>query len=205
MSETTAHPLRVGLTGGIASGKTAVADLFAGLGATVIDTDVIARQEVAPGQPGLADITESFGADILRDDGTLDRAELRQRVFANPDKKARLEAILHPLIRAATLAEADRTATTSDYQIFVVPLLLESGFIELVDRVLVVDCSAEVQIKRLMARDAATEADAEAIIASQAGRDERLACADDIIKNSGTLAELEPTVRALHDRYLELT
>jgi dephospho-CoA kinase len=205
MSDPDKRPLRIGLTGGIASGKTAVADLFAALGASVIDTDVIARAVVEPGQPGLEAVTSAFGTEILRTDGTLNRAALRAIVFAAPDKKLQLEAILHPLIRAATLAEAGRSSPAAGYQIFVVPLLLESGFIELVDRVLVVDCRTEIQQARLMARDGASAESAMTMIESQVSRDARLAQADDVIENSGTLADLEPAVRALHEQYLQLS
>jgi dephospho-CoA kinase len=202
MPESPTYPLRIGLTGGIASGKSAVADMFAKLGATVIDTDVIAREVVEPGQPGLSRVIEAFGTDILQEDGTLNRKALRERVFAAPANKTRLEAILHPLIRAATLAAADQTKATANYQIFVVPLLLESGFVELVDRVLVVDCAIDVQIARVIARDDTSAESAATIIAAQASRTERLARADDVIDNSGTLAELEPAVRELHQQYL---
>ncbi len=196
--------LRIGLTGGIASGKSAVAELFASLGATIIDTDIIAREVVAPGQPGLAEIVAVFGPDILQADETLDRAALRQLVFAEPALKQRLESILHPLIHAATLAEADATLSTSVYQMFVIPLLTETDFIDLIDRVLVVDCPTEVQRARLMARDNESEKSADAIINTQTNRKDRLAIADDIINNDSDLAELEPAVQALHQQYLEL-
>jgi len=204
MSDMHSNILHVGLTGGIASGKSAVADLFTSLGATVIDTDIIAREVVSPGQPGLAACVAAFGADILQADGALNRAILRKRVFADSARKEQLESILHPLIRAATLAEAKRTAPGSSYQIFVVPLLVETDFIDLVDRVLVIDCPIEVQRARLIARDKASMTTADALIASQASRDDRLAAADDIICNDSDLAALEPAVEALHQQYLEL-
>lgn len=197
-------PLRIGLTGGIASGKTAVADLFAGLGATVVDTDVIAREVVAPGEPGLAAIKKEFGDSILNPDGTLDRSALREIVFTDPQRKTTLEALLHPLIRAATIAQLEQTAANADYQIVVVPLLLETGFIELVDRVLVVDCPEQIQLSRLKTRDGSDADTAQAIISAQTGRQQRLSRADDVIDNSGALAELEPAVRALHKKYLDI-
>jgi dephospho-CoA kinase len=196
--------LRIGLTGGIASGKSAVAALFTSLGATVIDTDIIAREVVAPGQPGLAEIVAAFGENILQADGALDRSALRQLVFSDPARKQQLESILHPLIRASTLAEAQRTASECSYQIFVVPLLVETDFSSLVDRVLVVDCPTELQHARLLARDKESAAGADALIAAQVSRDDRLAIADDIISNDSDLAALEPVVRALHQQYLEL-
>ncbi len=204
MSDPKATILRIGLTGGIASGKSAVAEIFASLGATIIDTDIIAREVVAPGQPGLAAIVAVFGPDILQADETLDRAALRQLVFAEPALKQRLESILHPLIHAATLTMADATMNTSVYQVFVIPLLAESNFIDLVNRVLVVDCPTELQRSRLMARDNESENSADAIMNTQASRKARLAIADDIINNDSDLAELESTVHALHQQYLEL-
>lgn len=205
MAESSGHPLRIGLTGGVASGKSAVADLFADLGATVIDTDVIAREVVEPGQPGLAAVRAAFGAEVLQSDGSLDRKRLRELVFAEPCRKAELEAILHPLIREAALAAAASTADSASYQILVVPLLLESGFDELVDRILVVDCPTELQQERLMSRDATSAQTAANMIAAQAGREERLARADDVIDNSGPIEDLKPAVRELHRRYLQLS
>jgi dephospho-CoA kinase len=204
MAESSRHPLRIGLTGGVATGKSAVAKLFAGLGATVIDTDVIAREVVEPGQPGLAAVRDAFGAEVLQSDGSLDRKKLRELVFADPTRKAELENILHPLIREATLAAAANTADSASYQILVVPLLLESGFDALVDRILVVDCPTELQQERLMDRDATSAKTAANMIAAQADRAERLAHADDIIDNSGSIEDLEPVVRELHRQYLEL-
>lgn len=205
MTKSDGHTLRIGLTGGIASGKSAVAELFAEFGATVIDTDLVARSVVEPGQPGLAAVRQAFGDEILHSDGSLDRQALRELVFADSRRKAQLEEILHPLIRAVTLAEAERTADSAAYQVFVVPLLLESGFDELVDRILVVDCSEELQRERLMSRDQTSAQTAARMIAAQADRAERLARADDVIDNSGPLTDLEPAVRKLHNRYLELS
>ena len=195
-------PPRIGLTGGIASGKSTVASLFAEFGATVIDTDIIAREVVAPGQPALDDIAAAFGAEVLQPDGSLDRAALRARVFASPEERKRLEAITHPRIRAETLRQAD--AAGGAYQLIVVPLLVESPLRGSVDRILVVDCPEETQIERLMARDADSEAQARRILDAQSSRDERLAIADDVITNDGSLEETRRQVAALHEIYRAL-
>lgn len=194
--------LKIGLTGGIASGKSAVADTLGELGAAVIDTDVIAREVVEPGTPGLAEVVAEFGQGILTADGELDRAGLRTLVFADNDRRKRLEAILHPLIRAATLEAAERAS--GPYLVFVVPLLLETDFAQLVDRVLVVDCDPALQIKRVMERDDCSADEARRIIRSQTDRASRLEAADDILDNSGTLADLQQAATALHAQYLEL-
>jgi dephospho-CoA kinase len=191
---------RVGLTGGIASGKTTVSDLFAGLGVPVIDSDAIAREVVAPGQPALQAIVARFGPGILQPDGHLDRRALRSRVFADPLARRELEAITHPAIRA----EMDRRSALAggDYQILAIPLLVEGGGGRgRVDRVLVVDCPEALQLQRLMARDASGEAEARAMIAAQASRAARLAVADDVIVNDGDLARLRDRVRDLHAQY----
>jgi dephospho-CoA kinase len=193
---------RVGLTGGIASGKSLAADMFAAHRVPVIDTDVIAREIVAPGQTGLDAIVERFGAELLTADGTLDRAAMRRRIFADPVAREDLETLLHPLIRARALLLAE--GQPGPYQLFAVPLLVETGFADLVDRVLVIDCPEELQRSRLMARDTETARSADAMIAAQATRAERLAGADDIIVNDGTPIELEQSVARLHQRYLEL-
>ena len=192
----------VGLTGGIASGKSAVADELSRLGASVIDTDVIAREVVAKGEPGLAAVVEEFGDGVLQPDGSLDRAALRSHVFGDAAKLERLEALLHPLIRERTLALA--ATAEGPYTVFVVPLLFETDFHELVDRKLVVDCSPELQIERILQRDGGSRTDAEAIIASQWPRERRLAAADDVIDNSGTLDDLLAAAAELHARYLRL-
>lgn len=195
-------PPRIGLTGGIASGKTTVANLFAELGATVIDTDIIAREIVAPGQPALNDIAAAFGAEVLQPDGSLDRAALRTRVFASAEDRKRLEAITHPRIRAEALRQAELAG--GPYQLIVVPLLVESPLREFVDRILVVDCPEETQIQRLMARDADSEAQARRILAAQSSREERLAIADDVITNDGSLEKTRQQVAALHEIYRAL-
>lgn len=206
-------PLRVGLTGGIASGKSMVADMFAELGAAIIDTDVIAREVVAPGQPALEEIASEFDASLVDADGVLDRGALRQLIFADDEARTRLEAILHPRIGVETRRQS-RAAETSyrlsnepkcDYQIIVIPLLVNSALRSFVDRVLVVDCGEETQIRRLTARDGESEDRARRILAAQANRSERLAIADDIISNDGTVANLRQQVAELHEIYRSLT
>lgn len=194
--------LRIGLTGGIASGKSAVADMFIERGITVIDTDMVAREVVEPGEPGLAAVTEVFGTEVLNPDGSLDRARLRTIVFGDTDAKERLEAILHPLIRKTTFAHAQSSG--GPYQVFAVPLLAETGFDDLVDRVLVVDCPVELQLERLMVRDGENETSARNILGAQASREERLAIADDVITNTGSISDLQAEVERLHGKYLNL-
>jgi len=195
-------PLLVALTGGIASGKTAVADLFADLGVPVLDTDQIAREVVEPGSPVLAQLVGEFGAGVLDPSGRLDRARMRERVFGDPLQRRRLEAITHPAIRAAL---ARRSAEAGGaYQIHVIPLLVEVGRSAHYDRVLVVDCPEEDQLRRLMARDGASERQARSILAAQATRAQRLAIADDVILNAAGLADLREPVRELHEKYLSI-
>jgi dephospho-CoA kinase len=192
--------LRVGLTGGIASGKSTVADMFAGLGAGVVDTDTVAREVVSPGEPGLEAVVAEFGAEILQPNGELDRRALRNIVFSEPERRELLESILHPLIRARTLQLVEELDTP--YAIIVVPLLLETGFDELVERVLVVDCPEAQQLKRLCRRDNVGETEAQAMLAAQIDRQARLARADDVVDNSGDLQATRTQVAALHERYL---
>ena len=193
--------LFVGLTGGIASGKTAVSDAFAALGVPVIDTDVIAREVVAPGSEALDEIRARFGEAVINVAGELDRARMRELVFADTARRRELEAILHPRIRAETLGQA--AAARAAYGVIVVPLLVETGFAEFVDQVVVVDCPEAVQRARLMARDAHSEAQAQRILDSQADRATRLARADHVIRNEGSLADLQAQVECLHARLLE--
>lgn len=194
--------LVVGLTGGIGSGKTAVSDRFAQRGVPVIDTDQLARELVAPGQPALAEIVAEFGTACLDADGHLHRAHLRERVFADPAARRRLETILHPRIRALV---RERVATlTTSYCLVVIPLLVETGMTDLVDRVLVVDAPEAEQIRRVMARDGVTEEQARCILAVQARRDQRLALADEIVANTTDLATLNQQVAALHQYYSTL-
>lgn len=194
------RPLRVVLTGGIASGKTTVADLFAGRGVPVIDTDVIAREVVEPGAPALAAIVEAFGAGILGPDGRMDRRRMRERIFADPDARRRLESILHPAIRAEM--ERQSRAAGGAYQVLVIPLLAEGGRRDHVDRVLLVDVPEELQIERLMQRDSVTREQAIASLDAQATRAQRLALADDVILNTGQVAALAGQVAALHEKYV---
>ncbi len=193
---------RVGLTGGIASGKSRVAEFFAARGVPVIDSDVIAREVVAPGSPGLAAIRERFGAEVIAADGSLDRRALRMLVFADPVARRDLEAITHPAIRARM--QALNAAAHGPYVINAIPLLAEGGGRRDLDRVLVVDCPEPLQITRVMTRDRVDETGARAVIAAQASRAARLAIADDVIVNDGDLAALEAAVGALHGRYLGL-
>lgn len=191
----------VALTGGIGSGKSTVADQLAALGAGVIDTDVLARELTAVGQPLLQRIAASFGAEMLRADGALDRAALRQRVFQSPPERKRLEALLHPAIEALML---ERLATlTTPYAVLVIPLLFETGQQQWAQRVLVVDVPEEVQIERVRRRSGLATDEIKRIIASQIARTERLARADDIIDNNGDLTTLPAQVQRLHRQYLQ--
>jgi dephospho-CoA kinase len=194
----------VGLTGGIGSGKTTVADMFAARGAAIIDTDQIAHQLTAPEGAAIPEIRAQFGAAFLSESGAMDRAKMRKYVFDDATAKARLEAILHPLIRI----ETERAATQANgcYSIFVVPLLVESGkWRERVSRVLVVDCTEDTQVRRVMMRSGLPEAQVRAIMAVQASRAERLAAADDVINNNGEAIDLVPQVDRLHALYCSLT
>ncbi|MBZ0142940.1 MAG: dephospho-CoA kinase [Rhodocyclaceae bacterium] len=193
----------VGLTGGIGSGKSAAATLFEQLGATVVDTDAIAHALTAPGGAAIVPIRAAFGDEVIDARGALDRAAMRRKVFADASAKARLEGILHPMIRA----EADRrsAAARSAYVVLVVPLLVESGgYRSRVQRVAVVDCPEEMQVARVMARSGLSAEEARAIMAAQVDRQARLAVADDVIDNGGELAALRPQVEALHRRYIEM-
>ncbi len=198
--------LTVGLTGGIGSGKTVVADRLAALGAAVIDTDAIARALTAPGGAAMAPIAAAFGPGCLDPHGALDRARMRERVFGDAAAKARLEAILHPMIRAEAQAAAAGAAPSAPYIVFVVPLLVESGgWRDRVDRVLVIDCTVATQEARVSARSGLDAALARTIIDQQASRGQRLAAADDVLFNEGPLEELMPRVDRLHARYLALS
>jgi len=194
--------LRVGLTGGIASGKSLVANMFGKLGAELLDADQVAREVVAPGAPVLAAIGAAFGAAVLSEHGGLDRVALRKLVFADPDKRRKLDALLHPLIRARLLARLDQV--TRPYAIVAVPLLVETDFAALVDRVAVVDCPESMQLERLMRRDGIPRTEALAMIAAQADRATRLRAAHDVIDNSGDVEATRRQVGVLHRRYLEL-
>jgi dephospho-CoA kinase len=191
--------LRIGLTGGVASGKTTVAKLFADAGVVVLDTDLIAREVVEPGEPALAALIEALGEDFLGTDGRLDRALLRRRMFGDETLRRTVESILHPAI----LAKLRRQAADAGgpYQLLVIPLLVESELAGIVDRVLVVDCQVERQIERLTRRDGETREGASAMLAAQVSRETRLAAADDVIVNDGTLADLAAQVAGLHRKY----
>lgn len=193
---------KIGLTGGIASGKTTVANLFAGLGVPVIDTDIIAREVVEPGQPALEEIRDHFGDSVIDPSGALDRAAMRKQVFLDSDARAKLEAILHPKIGDEVRRQSQ--SIHSDYQIIAVPLLVGSPLLQFVDRVLLVDCREDTQIERLLKRDAGTLAEAKRIIASQSSREQRLAIADDVISNDLDLSHLEKQVTRLHSTYQAL-
>ncbi len=193
----------VGLTGGIGSGKTAVADAFAALGVEVIDTDVLAHRLSAAGQPGFTAILAEFGRGMLQPDGELDRAALRRVVFADPAARARLEAVLHPLIGAEVARRLQ--AWRGAYAIVVVPLLLErAGMRSLVNRILVVDCPESDQIQRVVARNGFSPTEVRAVMAAQIDREHRLAAADDVLDNSGPPDAIASQVQALDSRYREL-
>ncbi|HEX5765262.1 MAG TPA: dephospho-CoA kinase [Woeseiaceae bacterium] len=192
-------PLRIGLTGGIASGKSMIADMFAARGVPIIDTDVIAREVVQPGEPALNEIERQFGPEVISPDGRLDRRRLREIVFSDDGKREELEAILHPRIRDAAVLQS--SAAGGEYQVIVVPLLVESPMRQWMDRILVVDCSEETQLQRLLERDAESREQARRMIRAQASREERLAIADDVIGNDRTKAEADDQVENLHRFY----
>ena len=197
-----ARPLRIGLTGGVASGKTTVSLLFGALGVPVIDADQVARDVVAPGTRLLAQVFENFGPQLQRPDGSLDRSALRRLVFADIRARRELEALLHPAIRVRT--ELLATQAGGRYQIHVIPLLVETHAGSQFDRILVVDCPQSLQLARLLARDGCDAQQAQAMLSSQASREARLAVADDVIVNDGEPEDLAPKVAALHQKYLTL-
>jgi dephospho-CoA kinase len=194
--------LRVGLTGGVASGKSTIADMFVELGAQLIDTDVIAREVVMPGTAGLAAVVDRFGPEMLMPDGTLNRRRLREEVFSDAQSRQDLEAILHPLIGNEVRRQAGQTK--GPYQLIVIPLLVGSPLRALLDRILVVDCDEATQLERLLARDTESIDQAKNMIAAQASREERLSVADDVIRNDGSLDEARGQVDELHQRYVAL-
>ncbi len=193
------RPLQIGLTGGIASGKSTVGGLFAALGVPVIDADQIAREVVAPGTALLGRVVEQFGAAVLTAAAELDRRALRERIFAHPEERAALEALMHPAI----MAELQRRAEVAGgaYQILALPLLVEHNLKSRVDRVLLVDCPEELQLRRVQIRDGVTLAQARAALDAQASRAARLALADDVIVNDGNLDRVREQVESLHTRY----
>ena len=196
------RPYRVGLTGGIASGKSTAAKFFGALGVPILDSDQVARDVVEPGQPPLERLVDRFGRKILTPDGHLDRPALREIVFSDPKARADLEALTHPAIGAAM--EARSAAAGGAYQILVVPLLVEKNLSAHVDRVLVVDCDEELQVRRLRDRDGSTPEQVQAILKAQAPRAARLKAADDVIHNDTDMSAVRDQVAALHARYLEL-
>ncbi len=194
----------VGLTGGIGSGKTTIASMFAELGAYLVDTDLIAHALTAENGTAISAIENAFGSEFILSSGAMNREKMRQRVFSQPNEKKRLEAILHPLIREKT--EAAAKESTGIYTIFVVPLLVESGsWKQRVSRVLVIDCSEQTQLQRVMKRNGMTPEQVLSIMQTQANRDQRLNAADDIIASEGTLDEIKLEVRRLHDKYVKLS
>lgn len=191
----------IGLTGGIGCGKTTVANMFAALGASVIDTDEIAHSLTAPHGAAMSAILDEFGAAFATPDGALDRPAMRALVYSDSTARRRLEAILHPRIRAAAYAAA--TIATGSYVIFVVPLLIESGtWSERVERILAIDCPEELQVARVMARNGMTEQQVRAIMATQVTRAQRLAAADDVVVNDDDIEALGPQIASLHEKYL---
>jgi dephospho-CoA kinase len=195
----------IGLTGGIGSGKTAVSDLLAKLGAGIIDTDLIAHQITAPHGPAISLIEKQFGPDFIAADGALNRDKMRSLVFAKPEARKSLEAITHPLIRQESVRQALQLSKQGvPYLVFVVPLLIESGsWLELMDHLVLVDCPKETQIQRVMQRSNLSEEEVKRILAAQASREERLKYADVAIENQGSLKDLEVEVQNLHQKILQ--
>ncbi len=196
--------LLIGLTGGIASGKTLVSDAFAALGAPVVDADVLARKAVAPQSLGLISLVESFGESILHKDQSLNRAALRDIIFADPEKRQQVDSLLHPIIRSLSDEQIDAAKKLGHpYCVYAIPLLVETGQQDRFDRIVVVDVPAELQIERLIKRDNSSIEKAQAILAAQASREERLAIADDVIDNTGSKEETLKQVSLLHAAYLQ--
>jgi dephospho-CoA kinase len=193
--------LKIGLTGGIGSGKSTVSELFKKFGIPVIDADIIARDIVQFGQPALTQLEQAFGEDILQSDRTLNRAKLRSMVFSDPQLKSTLEQILHPLIKAEILSQCNKLQ--APYCVISIPLLLESNMTDMIDRILVVDCPLNMQISRVRQRDQLDDNLINRIIASQVSRETRLAKADDVIDNSKNANQLAEQVKKLHNLYLK--
>ncbi|OTA21812.1 dephospho-CoA kinase [Xenorhabdus beddingii] len=191
----------VALTGGIGSGKTTISNVFSSLGVPLVDADIIAREVVAPGTPALQAITEHFGSDVLLADNSLNRARLRQKIFAAPEEKQWINALLHPLIQTETQRQLNQV--TAPYVIWVVPLLIENNLSHLADRILVVDVPEEIQINRTMARDGVSREQVENILAAQASRHARLEKADDVILNHNSEQNITSRVVELHQQYLQ--
>jgi dephospho-CoA kinase len=196
--------LVIGLTGGIGSGKSAASQCFERRGVPIVDADVVAREVVAPGEPALTEIARAFGDEMIQDDGALDRARLRERVFADPEARKRLEGILHPRIRERMAAHLAALPAGTPYAVLVIPLLLETGQRDLVDRILVIEAGEPVRVARVAARDRASTDQVRRVIAAQCSADERAAMADDLLLNEGSESELDAKVAVLHEKYLSL-
>ena len=198
------HLPLVGLTGGIGSGKTAVSDLLAQMGAGIIDTDLIAHQITAPGGIAISPIQAKFGSEFIEPSGALDRAKMRTLVFGSPDARKSLEEITHPLIRLETLRQAKELADTGvPYLVFVVPLLIESGsWLDQIDYLVVVDCPEETQIQRVMQRSNLSRTEVEGILNAQASRQDRLRLANTVIENQGSLSDLKLAAEQLHQKII---
>ena len=194
--------LIIGLTGGIGSGKSTVTTLFGKLGVPVVDADIVSRQVVEPGQPALTEITHQFGPSILTAEGQLDRQRLREVIFGSAAKRRQVEKMLHPRILAEMKRQARQRATP--YCIFAIPLLLEAGQQDEVERIVVVDATDDIRRQRIKKRDRLSDSEIDAILKTQLGRNERLAAADDIITNNGDLGALQQQVETLHRRYLNM-
>ena len=195
--------LKIGLTGGIGSGKSTVAEIFSDLGITIIDADIIAHQLTQPGSDSFKEIKQLLGKEYITDSGELDRKKIAQTIFSNPSKKMALEKILHPRIKQRMLQEIEQ-AQPSHYIILVIPLLLESDFTDLVDRIIVVDTDDEIRIKRTQQRDSRTEEQIREIMSKQIDRDHRLQQADNILNNNGNLEDLNDAVNRLHRQYMTM-
>ncbi|GAB6139742.1 dephospho-CoA kinase [Methylosoma difficile] len=195
--------LKVGLTGGIGCGKSTATQFFAALGTPILDADIIAHQLVATGQPALQQIAQHFGAGILNADGSLNRAHLREKIFSDQSQKAKLEALLHPLVYQRLRSDAD--ALNAPYCIIAIPLLFETGVTDFIDRIAVIDCPEQEQISRIKARDSLSDGLIHAIIASQVSREFRLAHADDIVDNSDNQDKLAEQIKKLHNLYISLS
>ena len=194
--------LYIGLSGGIASGKTIVSDEFSSLGADIIDTDIIARELIFPGSKTLNEIISVFGENVIQDDGNLNRKLMRQIIFSEKDKKIILEKIMHPKIQNEVKLKIQ--SASGQYQIIVVPLLLQSPILDFIHRVLIIDCDEKIQINRLIKRDNISEELAKKMIENQSKREERLAIADDVILNEGHLKEIKHEVKKLNDFYIKI-
>ena len=193
--------LCIGLTGGIGSGKSEASREFSRLGATVIDTDLIARELVEPGQAALSEISATFGEQVIDKSGRLDRSQLRLTIFCNPEQRKKLEDILHPRIRERAIALADQAETP--YCVLVIPLLVETALDYPLDRILVIDTARELQYRRVAARDDVTASEIDAVLATQASREKRLAVADDVVVNNSDLEQLRKEIERLHQFYLQ--